>query len=311
VNFNYLKYRSSVSSTGSMTNPDNGVLHRGALLHLIDFSGEVIFTGCTVSNVETRITSCAVSCIGFFFNAEEALSLYGTEKTIARIYMIYLLNHEKGVLIQSTWTDVTSSAEMIYIQQGNLTPDSPIILYKNVLTNVGAYTEGSGIEIIRYVTTDFESTDSATITSLLTTGSSTPCAGVALIENVIDKMGSCTPSGEQIHLKCYGSGGTTYAPSLTTDELVAINHTDTNNYSFTLDSVTKTFDMNYVHFSENTMSNVIGSPGAPIVAIEGFVKVKISNNVFLNNGRFLSDLVKQWTAVNNYNAFGFDTLTGF
>jgi hypothetical protein len=311
MSFNYLKYRSTSGSNGSVTNPSNGVLNRGALLHLIDFSGEVIFTGCTVNDVETRISSCGVSCITAFFSADEALLLYGTEKTNAKIYMIYLLNHERGVLIQGTWTDVTSSAELIYIQQGNLTPDSPIIIYKNVITNVGAYNEGTGIEIIRYVTTDFESTDSATITSLLTTGSLTPCAGVALLENVMSKVISCTPSGEQIHLKCYGSGGTTYAPSLTADELAAINHTVINNYSFTLDSVTKTFDMNYVHFNENTVSDVIGSPEAPLFAIEGFVKVKISNNVFLNNGRFLENLVGEWTALDNYRTFSFDSLTSF
>lgn len=124
-------------------------------------------------------------------------------------------------------------------------------------------------------------------------------------------MVGCTPSGEQIYLRCLKSSGTTYQPSLTADQMAAINHTVENNYTFTINSVSKTFDMNYLHFEENTLSNVLGSPRKPTFAIEGYVKVKLLNNVFENNGRFLSSMLSLWTFVDNYHVFFFDGITGF
>lgn len=75
--------------------------------------------------------------------------------------------------------------------------------------------------------------------------------------------------------------------------------------------MSKTFDMNYLHFEENTLTNVLGSPNKPTFAIDGFVKVKILNNVFANNGRYLSSMLSLWTFVDNYHAYFFDALTGF
>lgn len=172
--FNYQKYISSSGTIGSVTGLSNGVRYRGILLHLADFNGEVRMTENIVQDIKTRISSCGITCVASFFISDELLAIYGTEKTNANIYMIYLINHERGVLLQNSFTDVTTSAELIYIQQGNLTPDSPIILYKNTLNRVGAYTMGAGVEIIRYVTTDFQSTDETTITNLLTSGGLIP-----------------------------------------------------------------------------------------------------------------------------------------
>lgn len=172
--FNYQKYISSSATIGSVTNPSNGVQHRGILLHLANFNGGVSMTENTVEDIKTRISSCAITCVVSFFSSDEALTIYGSEKTSASIYMIYMTNHERGVFLQNSYTDVTTSAELIYIQQGSLTPSSPIILYQNTIERAGSYTLGAGIEIIRYVTTDFESTDETTITNLLASGSLTP-----------------------------------------------------------------------------------------------------------------------------------------
>ena len=68
----------------------------------------------------------------------------------------------------------TTSLGMIKITKGNKTPDSPLIIYKNSISESGTYGYSRIIDVEMTVESAFESTDTTTITNLLTSSTTAP-----------------------------------------------------------------------------------------------------------------------------------------
>ena len=57
TNFNVLKIIPTSGYSGAFTNPENGVLDRGYILHLHDFNGDMVITGNTIKDFTARVSS--------------------------------------------------------------------------------------------------------------------------------------------------------------------------------------------------------------------------------------------------------------
>lgn len=207
-------------------------------------------------------------------------------------------------------SNVTASAEQIYITQGSQTPDSVVVFYQNSISYGSSYTVGSGVELIRYVDPAFESTDEATITDLLANGATSPCSGVAVIDSSFDHMTSCLGGGIVFSFRCLTSSGATYQPSLTQSQIASLDNPNVDTYSFTFGGVTKTFDKSYMHFEGNTFSHILVDRAFTTFSIQGFHKINFESksncshfcvdNDFDNNGFYITSILAAWSNMAQY-----------
>jgi hypothetical protein len=116
----------------------------------------------------------------------------------------------------------TTSLGTIKITKGNKTPDSPIILYKNTISQSGTYGYSRIIDIAMTVESSFENTDETTITDLLTNSATAPWRGFLYLENTFDKIASWYSSEEQFKFQWLSSSGSIYIPNLNEDQFTAI-----------------------------------------------------------------------------------------
>lgn len=95
-------------------------------------------------------------------------------------------------------------------------------------------------------------------------------------------------------------------------QIAAISHTKVKPYTLTIGSNTVTFDMNIFSVENNLFTNIYGGAnGAPVFTIQGFMKVSIYKNTFLNNGRHVENALTIWTKINLHRSLAFDSFGGF
>lgn len=104
----------------------------------------------------------------------QAIALYGEEKTPVKTYLFYLINHDRNFIFSNTIQDVTTTANLLTITQGNKFPGSLMAFYKNVIKNVANYGQGAGLNVTQLAAAEFETSDVTTLTNLLTNGDMTP-----------------------------------------------------------------------------------------------------------------------------------------
>jgi hypothetical protein len=227
-----------------------------------------------------------------------------------KTYLVYLNNHERDVVLSNTISECSASANLYYVDQGNTTPEAVVILYKNIINKSGTYRNGGIINVIRHVTSDFETSDKTALTTLLSSGTLSPCAGVAFINNELDQIVSCVNPNVQIGFTWQSTSGV-YKPGLTDDEMIAITQSSTKDYSFTLDGTTINLDLNYFNFNTNKISRLLGTVMSENILIQGFTKIMHSHNVFENNGRALHYKVQYWEILWKHYADFYDRTYGF
>lgn len=67
-----------------------------------------------------------------------------------------MLNHERNFVFSNTIQDVTTTANLLTITQGNKFQGSLMAFYKNVVKNVGTYNQGAGFNVTQLVAAVFE-----------------------------------------------------------------------------------------------------------------------------------------------------------
>jgi hypothetical protein len=127
-----MKFEDQYEARYLYSNPENGAIHRGFILHLDNFLGDITFNNSKIVDVRTVASSCTGNCFDFFVKPTKMLEeIYGPEyDNYIHTYIIYVTNNDYNVYVNSDFNDVLTTASTVYIEKGIHDIDKDVTLYK-------------------------------------------------------------------------------------------------------------------------------------------------------------------------------------